>query len=96
MAVKEPQARKLTKTQMYMENMSFDKDYEVLARIPLTLNPVSGTLERSSAIQGNPSMTLAYDGSGNLQTLTKTINGTSYVKTFVWDSGRLVSTSEWV
>ena len=94
--VTNPTHRKLTKTPMYMENMSFDPTYEVLTRIPLTLNPVSNTLERSTAIQGNPSMTLAYDGSGNLITLTKTIGATTYMKTFVWNSGRLISISEWV
>ena len=78
-----------------MENMSFDPTYEVLTRIPLTLNPVSNTLERSTAIQGNPSMTLAYDGSGNLITLTKTISGTTYTKTFTWVGGRLTSVSDW-
>ena len=78
-----------------MENLSFDPDYEVLTRIPLTLNPISGNLERTTAIQGNQSMTLAYDGSGQLTTLTKTIDGTTYTKTFVWDTGRLVSVSTW-
>ena len=78
-----------------MENLSFDPTYEVLTRIPLTLNPVSNTLERSTAIQGNPSMTLAYDGSGNLITLTKTIGSTVYTKTFTWADGRLTDISTW-
>jgi len=78
-----------------MENLSFDPTYEVLTRIPLTLNTVSGTLERSTAIQGNPSMTLARDGSGNLTTLTKTIDGTTYTKTFSWVGGRLTDISTW-
>jgi hypothetical protein len=95
MAVKNPDHRKLLKTPMYMENMSFDPDYEVLARIPLTLNPVTGNLERSSGIQGNPSMTLSYDGSGNLTTLTKTINAVTYTKTFTWDAGVLTDISAW-
>jgi len=95
MAIKNPTHQKLTKTPMYMENLSFDPDYEVLTRIPLTLNPVTNNLERTSAIQGNPSMTLAYDGSGQLTTLTKTIDGTVYTKTFTWDTGRLVSVSTW-
>jgi len=95
MAVKNPTARDIKKTQAYMESLSFDPDYEVLTRIPLTLNPVSGNLERTTAIQGNQSMTLAYDGSGQLTTLTKTIDGTVYTKTFTWDTGRLVSVSTW-
>ena len=95
MSVKNPAARDIKKTQAYMESLSFDPDYEVLTRIPLTLNPVTNNLERTSAIQGNPSMTLAYDGSGQLTTLTKTIDGTVYTKTFTWDTGRLVSVSTW-
>jgi len=95
MTAKNPTSRNLPKTTTYMENLSFDPTYEVLTRIPLTLNPVSNTLERSTAIQGNPSMTLAYDGSGNLTTLTKTIDGTTYTKTFTWDAGRLTDISTW-
>ena len=95
MTAKNPTSRNLPKTTTYMENLSFDPTYEVLTRIPLTLNPVSNTLERSTAIQGNPSMTLAYDGNGNLTTLTKTIDGTTYTKTFTWDAGRLTDISTW-
>jgi len=95
MTAKNPTHRNLPKTTTYMENLSFDPTYEVLTRIPLTLNPVSNTLERSTAIQGNPSMTLAYDGNGNLTTLTKTIDGTTYTKTFTWDAGRLTDISNW-
>ena len=95
MTAKNPTHRNLPKTTTYMENLSFDPTYEVLTRIPLTLNPVSGTLERSTAIQGNPSMTLAYDGNGNLTTLTKTIDGTTYTKTFSWVGGRLTDISTW-
>jgi YD repeat-containing protein len=95
MGVTNPSARDLKKTVTYMENMSFDPVYEVLTRIPLTQNPISGNLERTVAIQGNPSMTLTYDGSGNLTTLTKTIDATTYTKTFTWDTGRLTEISEW-
>ena len=95
MAVANPTHRKLTKTLQYMENMSFDPDHEVLTRIPLTLNPVSGALERSTAIQGNQSMALTYDGSGNLTQLDKTIGAVTYRKTFTWDTGRLTAISTW-
>jgi YD repeat-containing protein len=95
MAVQNPTARDLKKSVTYMENLSLDPVYEVLTRIPLTVNPVSGNLERSTAIQGNPSMTLTYDGDGNLTTLTKTIDGTTYTKTFSWTDGNLTSISAW-
>jgi YD repeat-containing protein len=96
MGVKNPAARDIKKSQVYMENLSFDPAFEVLTRIPLTLNPVSGNLERTTAIQGNPSMTLTYDGSGNLTTLTKTIDGTTYTKVFTWAGGRITDISTWV
>jgi hypothetical protein len=45
----------------------------------------------------NPSLVFAYDGSGNLTTVTKTIDGTNYVKTLTYDeSNNLVSESVWV
>jgi hypothetical protein len=95
MAVKNPAARDIKKSREYMENLSFDPDYEVLCRIPLTLNPVTNNLERTTSIQGNPSMTLAYDGSGNLITLTKTINAVTYTKSFTWTGGRLTDITDW-
>jgi len=95
MGVTNPTHRDLKKTTTYMENMSFDEDYEVLARLPLTLNPVSGTLERPTAIQGNSSIVLSYNGSGNLTQVAKTISGTTYTKTFTWDGDRLTNISTW-
>lgn len=95
MAVTNPTHRKLTKTTTYMENMSFDPDYEVLCRIPLTLNPVSGALEKPTGIQGNASLALTYDGDGNLATIVKTIGATTYTKTFTWTSGNLTAISAW-
>jgi hypothetical protein len=95
MAIKNPTASKLAKTQVYMENMSFDPDYEVLTRIPLTLNPVSGSLERQTSIQGNASYNLTYDGSNKLTQIEKTINGTTYTKTFSWSGDNLTDISAW-
>lgn len=95
MAVQNPTARDLKKSVTYMENLSLDPVYEVLTRIPLTINPVTGDLERTTAIQGNPSMTLAYDGDGNLTTMTKTIDGTTYTKSFTWTDGNLTAISDW-
>lgn len=94
MAVKNPTHRKLTKTQMYMENMSFDPDYEVLARIPLTVNPVLNTLERATSIQGNGSLALSYTD-GNLTQLDKTVGAVTYRKTFTWTGGNLTAVSTW-
>lgn len=95
MAVQNPSARDTKKTTTYMENLSFDPTYEVLTRIPLTLNPVSNTLERSTAIQGNASIVLTYDADGNLTTLAKTVGATTYTKTFTWSGGNLTNISTW-
>ena len=95
MAIKNPTAQDLKKSVMYMENLSFDPVYEVLTRIPLTQNPVSGALERQVEIQGNPSMSLTYDGDGNLTTLEKTISGTTYTRTLTWTDGVLTAVSAW-
>lgn len=83
------------KTMIHMENMSFDSVHEILARIPLTINPVSGSTERQTAIQGNASLTLSYDVDGNLETLVKTVDGTDYTKTFTWVGGELTTISTW-
>lgn len=95
MAVTNPTHRKLPKTTTYMENMSFDPTYEVLTRIPLTLNPVSNALERPTAIQGNASYTLTYDGDGNLITLVKATSERSYTKDFTWVGSRLTEITAW-
>lgn len=44
----------------------------------------------------NPSMVLAYDGTGNLTTITKTINSVQYRKTLTYDgTGNLTDVSVW-
>jgi hypothetical protein len=95
MAVTNPTARDIKKTVQYMESLSFDPVYEVLTRIPLTQNPITGNLERTVDIQGNPSMVLTYDGSGNLTQIQKTIDGTTYTKTFTWTGSNLTNISAW-
>ena len=95
MAVTNPAGRDIKKTVQYMESLSFDPTYEVLTRIPLTQNPISGDLERQVAIQGNPSMVLSYDVDGNLTTMTKTIGAKTYSKTFTWTDGNLTAISAW-
>jgi len=91
-----PTHRDVKQTLEYMDHMSFDKDYEVLTRLPLSLNPVSGNLERTTAIQGNASYVLTYDGTGKLQTLAKTVDATTYTKTFTWTGDNLTGISAWV
>jgi len=47
-------------------------------------------------LNNNPSLVLAYDGSGNLSTITKTIDGTDYQKTLTYDgSNNLTGVSAW-
>lgn len=95
MAVKNPTHRDVKKTLEYMESLSFDPVYEVLTRIPLTQNPVTGDLERSMQIQGNPSLALTWNADGTLATLAKTIGATTYTKTFTWTDGVLTGVSAW-
>ena len=95
MAVTNPLARDMNKALVYMENLSFDPVHEVLARIPLTINPVDGSTERVTGIQGNASLALTYDGDGNLDTLVKTVSGTDHTKTFTWVDGELTAVSTW-
>lgn len=44
----------------------------------------------------NPSLSLSYDGSGNLTTITRVIDGDEYVKTLVYEGSVLVSVTPWV
>jgi len=44
----------------------------------------------------NPSATLTYDGSGNLSTITKVIDGVSYQKTLTYAGNVLTDISAWV
>lgn len=44
----------------------------------------------------NPSLSLNYDGSGNLTTITRVIDGDEYVKTLVYEGSVLVSVTPWV
>jgi hypothetical protein len=94
MAKHNPTHSDVKKSQVYMEQMSWDDTFEVLARIPLTLNPVSNALERSTAIQGNSSLKLTYTD-GNLTKIEKTVGVTKYTKLLVWDSGKLTDISSW-
>jgi hypothetical protein len=91
-----PTHRDIKKSIPYMEQMSWDEDLEVLARLGLSMNPITGEAERVTAIQGNPSMTITYDVDGNIDTLTKTIGAKTYTKTFTFTAGVLTDISAWV
>lgn len=84
-----------SRNEQNIQNLSFDEEFKVLAVEGLTFNPVSGALERSSAIQGNSSLVLGYDGSGNLTTIEKTIGSTVYTKTLSYTDGRLTGITTW-
>ena len=90
---------KTEKSVQEIQNLSFDEDFNVLAIESLTFNPVTETLERSSAIQGNPSLTFSNDDTtpDSTKTITKTIGDTSYKKTLTYNAGGdLISISAWV
>ena len=93
MAITRPAAQ--TKyTPQYMENSSYDSDFDILTREILTHNPVDNTLERATAIQGNSSLALTYTA-GNLTKIEKTVGATTYTKTLTWTDGNLTATSTW-
>ena len=94
MAVNNPSAKDAKQTLVAMENLSFDPTFEVLTRLPLTLNPVSGTLERSTDIQGNSSIVFTYTGD-NLTKIEKTVGGTTYTKDLTWTGENLTGISAW-
>jgi len=84
-----------TKSLIEILNSSFDREKGVLVFQPVTTNPISGNVERETTIQGNGNLTLTYDGSNQLTTIEKTIEGVTYTKTLTWDSGVLVAVSAW-
>jgi len=96
MAAKNPAQRDVKQTLEYMEHMSFDPTFEVLTRLILTQNPVSGALEREQKIQGNSSTVLTWNADGSLKTVGKTIGATTYTKSFTWTDGALTGISAWV
>lgn len=82
-------------TEQSLQNLSFDRDFNVLAVENLTYNPVSATLERQTNVgQGNASYTLSYTD-GNLTTIEKTIGATTYTKTLSYTSGNLTGVTAW-
>jgi len=60
------------------------------------VNPDGSFAESLPTSGQNPSLTLAYDGDGNLSTITKVINGVSYQKTLGYTDGVLTDISVWV
>lgn len=83
------------KTEQSLQNYSFDREFGVFVHEPLTLNPVNNSLERITAIQGNSSLVLGYDGGGNLTTIEKTVGSTTYTKTLSYTNGNLTGISTW-
>lgn len=78
-----------------LANRSFDGQYDVTVVEPLTLNPVTGNLERGTAIQGNASLVISHDVDGNVTTIEKTIGATTYTKTLTWTDGVCTAVSAW-
>jgi len=76
-------------------NQSFDGDYGVHVVEPVTYNPISGNLERSTTIQGNGSLVITYDASNQPTKIEKTIGSTTYTKTLTWTDGVCTAVSAW-
>lgn len=83
-------------TEQWALNNSVDREFNVLGVENLTYNPIEGSLERMTGIQGNASYVLTYDGSGNLTDIDKTIGSTTYHKDLTYDgSSNLTNVSVW-
>lgn len=91
-------------TTQFMQNWGFDDVYKVPSVEGLVYNPVTNSLDRLvqpgqtiPTTGTNPITALDYDGVGNLQYITKTINGVDYKKTLTYDGvGNLTDISAWV
>jgi hypothetical protein len=76
-------------------NLSFDGEYNVHVVEPVTYNPVTGNLERSSDIQGNGSLKFTYTD-GNVTKIEKTIGTKTYTKTLTYDGSDVTDITAWV
>lgn len=84
----------IEKTEQEVLNSSFDETFNISVVGLLTYNPITNTMERVSAIQGNPSLVLTWT-SGELTKISQTISGTAYETNLTWTSGELTAISAW-
>jgi len=87
-----------SQTTTQIANQSFDQTYQVNVVEVVTINPITGSLERPVAIQGNASLTISNADTtvDSTTTLTKTIGSTSYTKVISKNAGGdVVSVSAW-
>jgi hypothetical protein len=85
----------IEKSEQEVQNWSFDEEFKVLAVEPVTYNPVTGNLERSSDIQGNGSLKFTYTD-GNVTKIEKTIGTKTYTKTLTYDGSDVTDITAWV
>jgi len=81
-----------------LQNQSFDRDYQLNVVESMTVNPVTGNIERPVAIQGNASLSISesVDGTVTTKMITKTIGTDTYTKTVAIDSSdNSVTVSTW-
>ncbi len=85
----------IEKSEQEVQNWSFDEEFNVIAVEPVTYNPVTGNLERSSDIQGNGSLKFTYTD-GNVTKIEKTIGTKTYTKTLTYDGSDVTDITAWV
>jgi len=61
----------------------------------MSIDVVINETDPMSDIMANGSVAFAYDADGNLETITKTINGVDYEKTLTWTNGSCTAISAW-
>lgn len=84
----------IEKSEQEVQNWSFDEEFKVLAVEPVTYNPITGNLERSSDIQGNGSLKFTYTD-GNVTKIEKTIGTKTYTKTLTYDGSDVTDITAW-
>lgn len=76
---------KTAKSVQEIWNLGFDTDFNLPVVESLIYNPVTQTMDRNSAVQGNASLSITEVTVGDVTTKTilKTIGATTYTKTVV-------------
>jgi len=83
-----------------IQNLGLDRDFNIPMREVMVYNPATDELDpmvqpgnEIPTSGNNPSITLSYDGNGNLQYIDEIINTVTYRTTLTYTSGTLTAVS---
>jgi hypothetical protein len=95
MAINRTGATQTSHSEQNLQNLSYDREFNVFVYEPVTYNPVSNSVERTAVVgQGNASLVLGYTD-GNLTSISKTVDSVTYTKTLSYTDGNLTGVSSW-